>query len=100
MEKEKRKYTKKLKPEEASPVPAPETHAAPIVPVEISPVKVEPTVNAVMLTHDAWRYHETEEPRIFTAGEIVPEGWHPGQSKLKRLWFRDSNGYFSRINRG
>lgn len=64
-----------------------------------TPAQTPPTVAPTVLSQDSWRYHETEEPRIFKAGEAVPEGWHSGQSTLKRLWARDANGAFSRIDK-
>jgi hypothetical protein len=35
-------------------------------------------------TQDTWRYHATLEPRIFKAGQVIPEGWTEDHTKWRR----------------
>jgi hypothetical protein len=39
------------------------------------------------------RYHETDEPRIFNAGESIPEGWNLNN---RSLWSCDMMGKWMR----
>jgi hypothetical protein len=62
--------------------PPPEKHiaekAAPTATEEKSPAAA-----VLIAPFDTCRYHRTEEPRIFTTGEIIPEGWEDTPDKFK-----------------
>ena len=38
----------------------------------------------IVSTQDTWRYHDTLEPRVFKAGEVIPADWTSDHSKWRR----------------
>ena len=52
----------------------------------------------VIAEFDTWRYHKTHEPRVFKAGEEIPEGWEGPESGLQKNWQRNADtGAFLRV---
>jgi hypothetical protein len=44
---------------------------------------------------DSMRYHETEAPKVFKAGSIVPFGWN---LENRRLWAVNGFGVWKHVN--
>ncbi len=46
--------------------------------VKLSPASEEPNqleAKGTVATHACWRYHKTEEPKMFKQNESIPDGW-------------------------
>lgn len=44
---------------------------------------------------DTWRYHETEQPRMFKSGQQIPAGW---TRENRKFWQVNANGVMERVN--
>ncbi len=65
--------------------------------VEVSPeqeVAPEPEIIEVA-DCDTWRYHETEQPRMFKSGQQIPAGW---TRENRKFWRVNANGVMERVN--
>jgi len=80
--------------------PAAPVDAVPNAAIILPTAQTQPIISAQTATSDCWRYHETEEPRIFKAGEAIPEGWHASMKPLTRSWVNTIDGKWARKNRG
>jgi hypothetical protein len=62
-------------------VAEPEQEASVVAEPEKQPEIVTETKTAI---NDCWRYHATEEKRIFRAGEVIPAGWEDTPAKFAK----------------
>jgi len=82
---------------EKDPQTVPKPVYATETPADVPSVQtVTESPEKTVLARDAWRYHETESPRIFRAGSIVPEGWHDSQKKISTKWKINDLGKWSK----
>lgn len=61
----------------------------------VATVSISESTN--ILTCDTWLYSEDHEPRIFNAGEVVPEGWTTNPKGIVgNVWNQDISGKWER----